>query len=261
MLEAATPKPISHGLPGLSSPPDDLADLSSDEGWRTVRDDELRLQHRHLPERGAHAFRATCELDAPVEHLVAMAREIDLYPTWNKYVTTANILQRRNETDVTFYMTVWVPWPISQVGLCSDAVGTDVLAEEGRFVIMLCSPKKGAIELPEAAKGHRKIRLQRPTCMVFTPLPPSTPGGKPRTLAQVMVVLDPGIRHLPCFIMTFVLKILCPFIYNAVKKVLASAFRTPDSPLPQRIGQRAELYEIVRQRAQEALAAMMHRNG
>ncbi|KXZ48806.1 hypothetical protein GPECTOR_25g390 [Gonium pectorale] len=253
--------PDATGLTKMAqSVSDGLADLATNEGWQLVRDDELRLQYRHMPERGLHAFRARCELDAPVEHLVALAREVDLCPTWNKYCTSAHVLKQKSQTDVTVYMSLWVPWPFNDVGFCVDATGADLYEEEGLLAITFGSPNKGdgsePVQLPDAASGHRKIRLQRPSCMTFVPLPPSTPGGESRTLVQVQCYVDPGTRHVPPFIISFVLKVLSPFIYGAVKKVLASAFRTPDSPLPQRIKQRAELYDLVRKRTREFLSTL-----
>ncbi|KAG2447129.1 hypothetical protein HYH02_007875 [Chlamydomonas schloesseri] len=234
---------------------DGLLDLSSDEGWQLVRDDELRLLYKAVPKSNVHCFRARCVLDAPTEHLVALAREVDLCPTWNKYCTSAHVLKEASPTDVTVYMSLYVPWPFNDVGFVVEANGADLYDEEGRLIIAFSSPdsKDSGVQLPPGAEKHRKVKLLSPSCMSFTPLPPKAPGGPQRTLCHVQTYVNPGIS-VPAFIISFVLKVLSPFVYGAVQKVLASAFKSPSGPLPSRLKQRELLYGLVKRRTEAYLA-------
>lgn len=55
------------------------------------------------------------------------------------------------------------------------------------------------------------------SCMRFQPLLPAKPGGPPRVLATVQSAVDAGIKHVPEWIITFVLKVFGPFIYTQVR--------------------------------------------
>ncbi|PNH02712.1 Acetylglutamate kinase [Tetrabaena socialis] len=117
------------------------------------------------------------------------------------------------------YMSLWVPWPFNDVGFCVEAAGSDLLDEEGVLLITFGNPgAEGRVELPPAAAKHSRVRLLRPSAMSFQPLPPRVPGGPSRTLCCVQTYVDPGTRHVPPFIISFVLKVLSPFVYGAVKK-------------------------------------------
>ncbi|KAG2493722.1 hypothetical protein HYH03_008235 [Edaphochlamys debaryana] len=236
---------------------DGLSDITSDEGWQTVRDDDLRLQYKH-PTPTVHAFRARAVLEAPSEYMVALCRELDLVPTWNKYCTTADVLRVDSLTDVTAYMSIWMPWPLNNVGFCLSANGAEMFEEEGALVITFTSidPRKDpSLELPPGVEKDRRLRVLRPSAIKFMPLPPKTPDGPGRTLCYMQAYIDPGIRNLPGFVISFVLKVLSPFVYTAVQKTLAAAFKSPGLPLPSRIAQRPELYDWVARRTREYIAA------
>ncbi|GLC46176.1 hypothetical protein PLESTB_001197800 [Pleodorina starrii] len=254
-----------------------LADLASDEGWHMVRNDELQLLYRNLPGSSVHAFRARCTLEHPVEQLLALTREVDLVPSWNKYCTTASVLREMSVTDVVVYMALWVPWPFHNVGFLLEANGADLYEEEGRLLVCFQSPNTRPAQgsdgtpaspppapppvpppvppptLPPGSEKHTRVRMLAPSCISLRPLPPKSPGGPTRTHCEVQCYVDPGLRHVPPFIISFVLRVFSPFMYAAVKKALAAAFKSPTSPLPQRIQQRPELYDLVRRRTEAFL--------
>ncbi|GIL73854.1 hypothetical protein Vretifemale_3944 [Volvox reticuliferus] len=128
---------------------DCMADIANDDGWQLVRNDELQLLYRHLPGQTVHAFRARCIVEAPIEHLLSLAREVDLCPTWNKYCTSATILREISVTDVLVYVSVWMPWPFNDVGFMLEAVGADLFDEEGRLVICFKTPDRKAPVRPQ----------------------------------------------------------------------------------------------------------------
>ncbi|EFJ42271.1 hypothetical protein VOLCADRAFT_97649 [Volvox carteri f. nagariensis] len=278
---------------------DCLSDLASDQGWQLVRNDDLQLLYKPLPSQGVHAFRGRFVVDAPLEHMMALLREVDLCPTWNKYCSSAYVLRELSPADILAYMSLWVPWPLNDVGFMVEAQGADLFEEEGRLVVCFKSPERQQATgnssistgtaatatttaasaastpgrggsphptsssppppppllppLPPGAERHRRIRLLARSCMVFEPLPPRVPGGQPRTRCAAQVYVDPGIRLVPPFIISFVLKVLSPVMYAAVLKVMATAFKSPNNPLPKRIQERAYLYGLVQRRAEAYL--------
>ncbi|GFR51259.1 hypothetical protein Agub_g13566 [Astrephomene gubernaculifera] len=236
---------------------DSLADLRTEDHWQLMRNDDLRMLYKHLADKDVHAFRAVCTLDAPMEKLVALARELDLFPTWNKYCTSAKVLRESTPADMRVYVSLWMPWPFSDVGFCVDVNGLDLFDDEGCIVAAICSPdrKDRTTPLPPGSEKHTKIRLLRPSCLTFTPLPPKTPGGTLRTHCHVQAYVDTGGKHVPAVVISFVLKVFSPFIYGTVKKVLASAFGDPRGPLPSRMREQPHLYDMVRRRSEAYLAA------
>lgn len=70
----------------------------------------------------------------------------------------------------------------------------------------------------------------------------------------VQAYVDPDLK-VPSAIISFVLKVLGPFIYSTAKKLVATAFSGADKPLAQRLRQRPELYASVKERVAEHLAA------
>jgi aromatic ring hydroxylase len=89
--------------------------------------------------------------------------------------------------------------------------------------------------------------------MRLIPLPPLTPGGKPRTRVVVATLLDSG-AWVPEAVITFVTAVFAPFFLSAVLKVVASAFASPAQPLPARIAARPELYAKMHERVEHYLA-------
>eukprot|EP00198_Chlamydomonas_reinhardtii_P000570 XP_001689905.1 predicted protein [Chlamydomonas reinhardtii] len=191
-----------------------------------------------------------------VEQITAVVREIDMMPTWNSYCTMAEVLRVRSMIDVAAYIAVWMPWPFEAVGLLVAASGADMYDEAGCLAISFSTPEKDDpnLPLPAAAAKHRKMRVLHPSCMSLRPLAAKAPGGPQRTEAAVEMYVDPGIS-VPSFIISFVLKVLSPFVFGAVQKLLASAFKAADGPLPSRMRQRPELYGLVERRTEAYIAA------
>ncbi len=61
--------------------------------------------------------------------------------------------------------------------------------------------------LPPGTEKHCRVRVLAPSVIKFVPEPPATPGGPPRTRMHMQMYVDPGIKHVPSFIITFVLKV------------------------------------------------------
>lgn len=75
--------------------------------------------------------------------------------------------------------------------------------------------------------------------------------GRQRVRAEVLVHMQPPVKHVPSVLLNFVLKVMSPFIYNTMRKVLSTHFKTPDQDLPTRIRQKPELYGLIGPRVQQ----------
>ena len=61
----------------------------------------------------------------------------------------------------------------------------------------------------------------------------------------------PHIKHVPAMLLNFVLKVMSPFIFGTIQKVLKSEFSSPDKVLPCRMREKPELYGLVGPRIAE----------
>lgn len=237
-----------------------LRECEGDEGWRLVQDDGeegLRLMYRQGPHNATtHCFKSGCILNCELHELLSMAREFDLVPTWNSYITQTDILQISSLVELMVYASVWLPWPFAERDVLIQAVGIDVLAEDGSLAISFASPEGGvppSLDTPAGFDARTHVQIVEGSCMRLCPLPPKEAGGKPRTKVVVVTMLDSG-TWVPEAIITFVLKVFAPFFFSAVVKVVESAFDEPDGPLPSRIAQRPELYSVMRERVEHFFA-------
>lgn len=76
-------------------------------------------------------------------------------------------------------------------------------------------------------------------------------GGQGRVRASVVVHVDPHIKRVPAALITFVLKIMSPFLFNTIQKVLKSEFDSPGKDLPTRMREKPELYGLIAPRIDE----------
>lgn len=105
-----------------------------------------------------------------------------------------------------------------------------------------------------AYKGKRDRLHLETSCFNFTPLPPSAPGGRPRTHVTVVINIDAGMAYVPDAIISFILKVFSPIVYRIVVKVLKKHFHEmKDSALLQRLAQRPE-YARLQKHADRYLA-------
>ncbi|KIY94769.1 hypothetical protein MNEG_13193, partial [Monoraphidium neglectum] len=215
-----------------------LRECEDDEGWRLVQDDPngLRLLYRQGPQTATtHCFKAGCVLECELHELLSMAREFDLISSL---------------VELLVYASVWLPWPFAERDVLIQAVGIDVLAEDGSLAISFSSPEGGLpsdVAAPAGYAARTHVEILPGSCMRLEPLPPKEAGGRPRTKVVVVTMLDSG-QWVPEAIITFVLMVFAPFFFSAVTKVVNTSFLDPSAPLMQRIGERPELYGEMLQR-------------
>lgn len=94
--------------------------------------------------------------------------------------------------------------------LPQETLGTDLLEEEGCFVITFATPDKvsdAAASRPPASGKRAAVTMLPGSCMKLTPLPPLVPGGPPRIQSTVLTHVTAGKMYVPDMIITFILKV------------------------------------------------------
>ena len=110
-----------------------------------------------------HSFKFEAVFDAPVEHMLALAREFDLTSSWNKYTLDSTILHEESIFETLVYAAAWMPPPFPQAdsvlqargldlaevsrNLCSAAVAGGQLQDDGNF---LCTSSWAACGMSSA---------------------------------------------------------------------------------------------------------------
>ena len=154
-----------------------------------------------------------------------------------------------------------MPWPLTPPELLLHATFLDLLSTEGCYLMTQQSIK----ELPEGASlppadGKRdRLDMAPGSCLKLTPLPPRRGAAGspavPQVRSEMMIHIDAHKASVPTFVVQFVLKVLSPFIYKQVARLLKKNFHEQGDALPQRMLARAELYDTIRARVAEHLAA------
>ncbi len=81
--------------------------------------------------------------------------------------------------------------------------------------------------------------------------------GTPRTRGSMLAIIDPHLPMVPTFLINFVLRVLSPWVYSAMKKLLTNIFSDPSNEFPKRVARKTELYGLVRQRVAEFMPLLL----
>lgn len=250
-----------------------------------VSDDKLKVFYKHSRGSKTHSFCFKAIIEGRPEHLMALCREADLTPTWNRYLRAACTLCSTGVSRSVQYYNQWVPWPFAHRDVVLHTHGVDALDELGVLVVMLrargggqpatqqlsqrsgrwagahgggdepgCVLPEDTAPVPKESKDCVSVDVHEGSCMVFEPLPQaeSADGATalPRTECTIEVHIDPYFPSVPKFIIDFVLRILAPYLYKQVVRVV----RIFDEPEGEAYRQRVEdspltpLYDLVRTR-------------
>jgi hypothetical protein len=158
-------------------------------------------------------------------------------------------------------------WPIKNRSLAMDAVGWDLMGELGCCMVVmrhLAEPQdaRQAALIQRTEDKHRSVRcvLEGPSGIRLRPLPPAPgnkAGGEARVAASMLVTVDPGFGRLsvPLWLVNFVLKVMAPYIFRMLNKLLNSSPKHfgPEGVYTSRMDGNRGLYAFVRRRAREAL--------
>lgn len=236
--------------------------LNDDKHWMVAKERPLRVLYRHFKGTTVHALKLCLRFPHPPGHIIAIANEWDLIPTWNKYVLEAVKLAEPGNHECFVYGAQWMIKPFRHLDAIVKARGFD-LAETHRCLIILINDvdadalPDGHRPVPEeSCTGSRnKVNILPKSCIVLKPLHVQVADehkyGKQLTEAHLMVYLDPHIPFVPGFLVNFVLGILAPYIARQMNKVLNRAFADLKGEYNQRVAQRPELYERINRRVMD----------
>jgi hypothetical protein len=227
-----------------------LHGIRDDNGWTVAHADSPKVLYRHEKGTQVHSIKFEASFDAPVEHLLSLAREFDLTKTWNKFCTDSVILSEPSIFESYVYGSAWMLFPFPQMDTLVHAHGVDLAQEDRSLLIVMSDPTDmpaNAAELPKAARKRKRASVLPGSCIRLEPLPVG-PDGKHRVKATALTHINPGIPYVPPVLLNFVLKVMSPFMHRQMVKLLKDSFADPKQALPQRIQHKPELYEWVRQR-------------
>lgn len=230
-----------------------LADLKDHNGWVVSRDDDLQVMYRHHAGTSVHSFKFSADFNSPLEHILAMSREFDLTHLWNRYVLESLILAEPSIFQSTLYAASWLPFPFPHIDVVVEARGIDLADEDRCLLILMNTPEDLtglADAIPAASAKRKRADILPGSCIRLQPLAPSA-SGQGRVRASVITHMDPHIKHVPAMLLNFVLKVMSPFIFGTIQKVLKSEFSSPDKVLPSRMREKPELYGLVSPRIAE----------
>jgi len=257
-----------------------LSGLEDDTGWMVSRKGELRVLYHHKKGTTQHSLKFHAVFPHPVNHILSIAHEWDLLPTWNKFSLEALKLAETSVFESIVYGAQWMMKPFRNMQGTVRARGLDLAASPMHrcLVIMISDVNDRDVEalnlenrfphLPAAMAKRKRVNILKDSLIKLRPLPPlkqkvenknakrgnstNTPGSTiPRTEAHLMVHLDPHIPYVPSSLVSFVLGILAPYIYNQMLKVLDNAFKDADGEFSRRIRDQPELYGLVEKRMAE----------
>jgi len=253
-----------------------LSGLEDDTGWLVSRKGELRVLYSHKKSTTQHSLKFHAVFPHPVEHILSLAHEWDLLPTWNKFTLEAIKLAEPSIFESIVYGAQWMMKPFRPMQAIVRAKGFDLAASPLHrcLLIMINDVRDTEVEaldlenryphLPAAMAKRKRVNILKDSCIKLRPLPPLKQKGEssgrsmhtpphiiPRTDAHLMVHVDPHIPYVPSSLVNFVLGILAPYIYNQMLKVLDNAFKEADGEFPKRVRDQPELYGLVEKRMAE----------
>jgi hypothetical protein len=124
--------------------------------------------------------------------------------------------------------------------------GCDIIDEHGSLLVLFDSSERPLDDLPEGAATRVRMGWERAS-LRLTPLPCGATRG---TLIAHVDPRMPGDIEPPKWAVSWALKVLCPFIFNAACR-LVGGIGAPGCRYAQRMAANPKLYDLVRGREAE----------
>lgn len=202
-----------------------------------------------------HSLKFRTTFAHPVAHILALAHEWDLLPTWNRFTLEAVKLAEPSIFESYVYGAQKAIYPFKPFQTLLHARGYD-LADSHRCLLILVKDAdadklpEGHAPLPKGMAKRRRVNMLPGTCVMLRPLPVGDDGGQ-RTEALMIAHMDPHIPYVPAALVNFVLGFLAPYIFKQMGSMLDNKFSDPEGIFPQRIAQQPELYGMVDKRMED----------
>lgn len=230
---------IEHALKYFDDP---SAGANPEAAWRLVLSTSAGLHVHHSCDGVRHSIKVRMHFDVDADVLIATAREIDLMPTWNKYVVWACLAEEYNEMSVRVATQLWTPPFFKKMCAVVNATLDDITETHGCFFIMSASPDPPAPPVPPELEGMAQIPMHG--LMRYTPC---AEGG---TTMEVVNHLPASI--VPSWVLSLILFVATPWTHRAALAMLEVAKR-PGDPLSERIlnGSAADRYQRIRENSEK----------
>eukprot|EP00300_Choanocystis_sp_HF-7_P012183 c17783_g1_i3.p1 GENE.c17783_g1_i3~~c17783_g1_i3.p1 ORF type:complete len:269 (+),score=46.26 c17783_g1_i3:27-833(+) len=245
-----------------------LDEFRSHDGWSVCRNDaEMIVQHQHLPGQQEHGFKFSVLLETNISELVSLGRELDLLPTWHRFVNKAEILNLPELFKVWGFGQVWAPWPLNSRNVCGKAVILNLLnkptldEEGGIFALIrpLTSEDRAQVDaaLEPLMQGGVELSL-RPSGVLVRPRYRNSESSEPSHYwVDLIMFVDPGIpKGVPNLLLDFFLKVLAPWVVRKIRTMLQEIHTNPDHEFRQRIAANPEFYETLNRLSVEHTKAL-----
>lgn len=212
-----------------------------EEGWACALEGELRARYRHQAGSRVHSTWFVGDLPAPLRSVLAIAREFDLVSSWCRFLMDTQVLSATSLLSLSVYAALWVPPPLTDRDFAVRVDGYDCLDEHGCVLVIFRDSDE---DLPVVSDSRVRMRFSR-ACIRLTPL---AGGGTRGELIGHIDPAMPGGLDPPEWLVTWALRVLCPFIFAAARRVAASVGVAAQCPYVQRFAGNEELYGLVAQR-------------
>mmetsp|Transcript_48481 Transcript_48481/g.66012 ORF Transcript_48481/g.66012 Transcript_48481/m.66012 type:complete len:402 (-) Transcript_48481:111-1316(-) len=232
-------------------------------GWKDVlpayEQNSLKVWHRH-DGGSVHSFKYEAIMPFEPSKLAALAREVDLIPTWHKFVTNAKLLE---ETKVFgglwAYMEIWLPWPLKNRCLLMQTEIVDAIDDPsvGKFIVKAHSADYHRSDtLPTTPEQCPRLQFQSFTS--FTPLAPDSKNPVRSLFTFYFEKTDYQISYLPEFVLRFQYKVMAPFVLEMCSELVADSFGE-GSMYSRRMEANKSFYEFLRHRCAQCLSQKVAR--
>jgi hypothetical protein len=195
-----------------------------------------------------HSLRVFAPLDAPLHAVVACAREVDLIPSWNKFVLAARMLQDFEPMRVRAGCKLWTPLPLPRANIVVDVLMRDELDQHGCLLIVAATPTPGVPSALLPAELRALISIPAESLVRLTPRDASG--------CDVELIMWVPAAHVPSILIDALVYVAAPWVYQAAIAMLQTAL-SADAPLGQRIasGGARELYAQIASRCADHVRA------
>lgn len=235
---------------------------ASEAGWAIEApahsDENLKAWHR--PEGGSiHSFKYEVIMPFEPTPLICLAREVDLIPTWHKFISKGLVLEELPGIfgGIWAYCEMWMPWPLrSRCLLLKSAVFDCLDTELESYVVVAESGEyPGAMPLPTTPEECPRFELGGCyTCI--SRLPPDAQGNARSKWVFYFDHTDYQVKNIPNFVLAFAYKVMAPFVRQICAHLVNNNFG-PGSKYAQRMEASPEFYGVIQSRCQEYLEAKM----
>ncbi|CAM9353922.1 unnamed protein product [Phaeothamnion confervicola] len=175
------------------------------EGWRIIREpsdpEGVRVYHRETLGSPIHGIMCEAVMDAPLEAVLVLLNEIDLFGQWLPFIGGSRQLSRTTPMQRSAWVSVWLPYPVWHRDVCLAARAFDCLDEDNCVVLVLrsCVDEPAA---PQPAKGTLRMDVDFGVLQLI-------PLGPKRTRVRALGHTDPKMAIVPATLINWIATKVC----------------------------------------------------